>query len=63
MKKAKVQTVKKEPTRHVGAVNATKPVEVKKEDFQLALSRTLIAFSTNTNHGKSKHKPRRTRQE
>ena len=33
-KGAKVQTVKKEPTRHVGAVNATKSVEVKKEDFE-----------------------------
>ena len=31
---AKVQTVKKEPTRHVEAVNATKSVEVKKEDFE-----------------------------
>ena len=31
---AKVQTVKKEPTRHVGAVNSTKSVEVKKEGFE-----------------------------
>ena len=34
LKKAKVQTVKKEPTRYVGAVNSTKSVEVKKEGFE-----------------------------